>query len=275
VSRDYRVDTWKKSLSNPDADPVPLLSSTHSDQNPQYSPDGRYIAFHSTRTGASDIWVAGSDGTNARRLTFTNARTTATPRWSPDGEWIAFESNQTGQSEIYIVRSTGGPIRRLTDNPATDAIPSWSRDGRTLYFCSDRTGLYEIWKMPASGGQATQVTYSGGFAAVESPDARYLYYSQTRNYGPVWRIPLAGGIAEQVIPEIRGLFYAVTPRGIYFQSKRVISFWDAASGAVHEVLAPPKPMGIGLAVSPDGESLLFTQIDETQDADIYMIDGLR
>ena len=274
VNRIYREEIWKKSLSDPEAGPVPLLSSTHSELNPQYSPDGRYIAFHSTRSGASDIWVARSDGTNPRRLTFTNARTTATPRWSPDGKWIAFESNQTGQSEVYIIRSAGGPIRRLTDNPAVDAIPSWSRDGHTLYFCSNRTGRYEIWKVPASGGQPTQVTFSGGFAAVEALDRKYLYYSQTRNYGPVLRMPLAGGTAKPVIPDIRGLFFAVTSGGIYFQSIHTISFWDSASGRIHEVFAPPKPMSIGLAVSPDGQYLLFTQI-EADGADLYMIDGLR
>ena len=274
VNRIYREEIWKKSLSDPEATPAPLLTSTHSELNPQYSPDGRYIAFHSTRSGASDIWVAGSDGTNPRRLTFTNARTTATPRWSPDGEWIAFESNQTGQSEVYVIPSAGGAVRRLTDNPAVDAIPSWSRDGRTLYFCSNRTGRYEIWKMPASGGQPTQVTFGGGFAAVESPEAKYLYYSQTRNYGPVLRMPLAGGRAEPVIPEIRGLFYAVTSDGIYFQSTHTISFWDSASRRIHEVFTPSKPMSIGLAVSPDRRSLLFTQV-ETDGADLYMIDGLR
>jgi Tol biopolymer transport system component len=274
VNRIYREEIWKKSLSDPEAAPAPLLSSTHSELNPQYSPDGRYIAFHSTRSGASDIWIAGSDGTNPRRLTFTNARTTATPRWSPDGEWIAFESNQTGQSEVYVIPSAGGAVRRLTDNPAIDAIPSWSHDGRTLYFCSNRTGRFEIWKAPASGGQPTRVTFGGGFAAVESPDAKYLYYSQTRNYGPVLRMPRAGGRAEPVIPEIRGLFYAVTPAGIYFQSTHTISFWDSASGGIHEVFTPSKPMSIGLAVSPDSQSLLFTQV-ETDGADLFMIDGLR
>jgi Tol biopolymer transport system component len=274
VNRIYREEIWRKSLSDPAAAPVPLISSTHSELNPQYSPDGRYIAFHSTRSGSSDIWIAGSDGTNPRRLTFTNARTTATPRWSPDGEWIAFESNQTGQSEVYVIPSAGGAARRLTDNPAVDAIPSWSRDGRTLYFCSNRTGSYEIWKAPASGGQPTQVTFGGGFAAVESPDAKYLYYSQTRNYGPVLRMPLAGGKAEPVIPEIRGLFYAVTSWGIYFQLTHNISFWDSASGRIHEVFTPSKPMSIGLAISPDGQSLLFTQV-EADGADLYMIDGLR
>jgi Tol biopolymer transport system component len=274
VVRSYRQDTWKLSLSNPDAAPAPLLTSTHSDMNPQYSPDGRYIAFHSTRSGESDIWIANNDGTNPRRLTFTNARTTATPRWSPDGEWIAFESNEPGQSEVYLVRSAGGAIRRMTENPATDAIPSWSRDGRALYFCSDRTGRFEVWRMPVSGGKPTQVTFNGGFSAVESLDAKYLYYSQTRNFGPVMRMPLSGGTAEQVIPDIRGLFYAVTASGIYFEANRTISFWDAATGNIRAIFAPPKPMGIGMAVSPDGRSLLFTQI-ETDGADLYMIDGLR
>lgn len=274
VNRDYHEDIWEKALSEPDADPTPLISSTHSDMNPQYSPDGRYIAFHSTRSGASDIWVTNSDGSNPRRVTFTDARTTATPRWSPDGEWIAFESNQSGQSDVYVVRSAGGPIRRMTDSPATDAIPSWSRDGRTLYFVSNRTGRYEVWKMPAAGGAPTQVTYSGGFAAVESTDARFLYYSQTRNYGPVFRVPIAGGKAEQVTPDIQGLFFAVTPRGIYFESDRAISFWDQETGRTHEVLTPPKPMGVGLAVSPDGQTLLFTQTD-MHGADLYLIDGLR
>src|SRR5439155_14465712 len=129
---------------------------------------------------------------------------------------------------------------RLTDNPATDAIPSWSRDGRTLYFCSNRTGRYEIWKIAAEGGGATQVTFGGGFSAVESPDAKYLYYSQTRNYGPVLRMLLAGGTVDTVIPEIRGLFYAVTSKGIYFQAAHTISFWNSATGRIHEVFAPAK-----------------------------------
>ena len=128
--------------------------------------------------------------------------------------------------------------------------------------------------MPASGGQPTQVTFSGGFAAVEALDRKYLYYSQTRNYGPVLRMPLAGGIGKPVIPDIRGLFYAVTSEGIYFQTNHTISFWNSASGRIHDVFTPPKPMSIGLAVSPDGQSLLFTQI-EMDGADLYLIDGFR
>jgi Tol biopolymer transport system component len=143
-----------------------------------------------------------------------------------------------------------------------------------LYFCSNRTGRFEVWKMPASGGDPTQVSKDGGFAAVESTDGRILYYSQTRNLGPVLRMPVAGGEPELIIPELRGLFFAVSQRGIYFQTSRDISFWDASSGQIRQVFVPLKSLGIGLAVSPDERSLLFTQVD-MDDADLYMIDGLR
>ena len=128
--------------------------------------------------------------------------------------------------------------------------------------------------MAAAGGDPVQVTHNGGFSAVESPDGKYLYYSVTRNFGPVMRVPLAGGEPEQIISDLRGLFYAVSPRGIYFKSPRAISFWDASTGRTSEIMQPPKSTGVGLAVSPDGKTLLFTQI-ESEGRDIYMIDGLR
>ena len=77
-----------------------------------------------------------------------------------------------------------------------------------------------------------------------------------------------------MIPDIRGLFYAVTSGGIYFQSERTISFWESASGKIREVFTAPKPLSIGMAVSPDEQSLLFTQV-EADGSDLYMIDGLR
>jgi len=278
ATRAVRSEIWRKSLSDPAAVPAPILSSTHSDMNPQYSPDGRQIAFHSTRTGASDIWIADADGSNPRRLTFTNARTTATPRWSPDGEWIAFESTAPGHSEVFVVSSRGGPVRRLTENPAIDAIPRWSRDGRHIYFCSDRTGRFEVWKVTASGGEPVQVTTNGGFVAVESPDGRYLYYSQTRNFGPVLRMPISGGQSEEVIPDIRGLFFAVAARGVYFQSRGSIWFWDADSRRTQEVFKPARRIDVGMDVSPDGQTLLFTQVGregEGEGSDLYLIDGFR
>lgn len=266
-----RKELWRLKLEGKTVQAEPVFSTTHSEQNPDYSPDGLRVAFHSTRTGASEIWVGNRDGSNARQLTHTKARMTATPRWSPDGSWIAYESNESGQSEVYLVRSNGGAAKRMTKNPATDAIPSWSRDGRWLYFCSNRTGRLEIWKQSLGGGDAMQVTYQGGFSAVESTDGKYLYYTRTRREGPLYRMPVDGGVPELLASDVHGLFFAVAKTGVYFQSKGQIRFWDAGSNQSRDIFRPTKLMSIGLAISPDEKELLFTQM-ENFPSDLYWIE---
>src|SRR5579872_2196900 len=89
----YRLNTWRVMLSGTETEAGPatkLLSSTRVDYNAQYSPDGKRIVFHSTRSGASEVWVCDRDGSNARQLTFLQAPLTGSPRWSPDGAQIVF-----------------------------------------------------------------------------------------------------------------------------------------------------------------------------------------
>ncbi|MBL8213525.1 MAG: PD40 domain-containing protein [Bryobacterales bacterium] len=272
VSRSYRHETWKLDLTSTPVKAQPLVTSTHSDLNPDYAPDGQEIAFHSTRSGASDIWITSRDGQRSRRLTHTNAPTTATPRWSPDGRWIAFESNIEGQTEVYRAPRAGGASQRLTTNPALDAIPSWSRDGRYIYFCSNRSGRFEIWRMLANGQQPTQMTFDGGFAAVEAWDGRALFFTQTRDRGPLFRLPLPNGKAEMLIPEVHGLFFALSRKGIYYQHRGRLHFWDAATRASREVYRPDKSMSYGMALSPDEKEVLLA-VDEAQDTDLYSIEG--
>ena len=152
-----------------------LISSTRMESGPQFSPDGSEIAFESTRSGAYEVWLCGSDGTNLRQLTHFSPSVTGAPRWSPDGQQIAFDSRPAGNPDIFVIDSQGGPPRKLTSEPSSEVLPSWSRDARSIYFASDRTGGWEVWKMPSTGGSAVRVTRQGGFAAFESPNGRFLY----------------------------------------------------------------------------------------------------
>ncbi|MCP5116054.1 MAG: hypothetical protein GY953_34945, partial [bacterium] len=163
----FDTNIWRLDLSA--SLPVKLISSTRRDQNPQYSPDGRSIAFGSTRSGHFEVWVSDNDGTNARQLTAFEGPLTGTPRWSPDGSRIAFDSRAGGSSNIYLMSSEGGPSERLTTSAADDMMPSWSRDGRWVYFGSNRTGDSQLWKIPVDGGTAVQVTRQGGAFGFESP----------------------------------------------------------------------------------------------------------
>ena len=80
---------------------------------PAWSPDGRKIAFRSTRNGNRDIYVMNADGSGKRNLT-RNAAWDSRPSWSPDGREIAFVSNRDGRLESYVTNADGSGQRSLT-----------------------------------------------------------------------------------------------------------------------------------------------------------------
>jgi len=259
--------------------PVLAISSTRTDIVPDLSPDGRRVAFMSGRSGGSQIWQADLDGANAVQLTTTPSAMTAAPRWSPDGGLIAFQSNFEGQFDIYVVPAAGGKLRRITSHPASDHVPSFSRDGQWIYFGSNRTGDWQVWKVPVRGGDVVQVTFAGGFRAIESVDGAYVYYGQ----GPtgttaLWRIPAAGGQPVKLQDGMTGNSFAVIERGIYYvdqpgQSR--LQFFDFASGrsttvarGIGEVQAPL------LTASRDGRIILFARMDSSID-DLMLVENFR
>jgi TolB protein len=79
-------------LLHPKSAGVNLVASTREQSNPNYSPDGRHIAFESTRGGAREIWISDADGSNMMQISRFNSDVTGTPSWSPDGKKIVFDS---------------------------------------------------------------------------------------------------------------------------------------------------------------------------------------
>ena len=166
---------WRFSLSRSgDAagPPVQFIASTRFEDDPQYSPDGKRIAFDSDRSGARGIWVSDADGVNRVELFSQPGALSANPRWAPNGERLAFDSNAAGNRDIYVIRANGGKAVRLTSDAADDRDPSWSVDGKWVYFASNRSGRDEVWKVLADGGDAAQVTRSGGWRGYESGDGK-------------------------------------------------------------------------------------------------------
>jgi Tol biopolymer transport system component len=278
TGRIFRVDTWRLDLTSdfrPAAAPVRLISSTHTDYNAQYSPDGRRIVFHSTRSGASEIWACDADGSNAVRLTNLNAPITGSPRWSPDGQWIAFDSNQEGQFEVYRMRANGGSPERLTDHPATDAVPSYSRDGRSIYFMSNRSGTNQVWKMDADGRNPHQITHHGGYLAFESYDGKSVLYSRTDGSSPLCRVPVEGGEESVVLPRVYEFGFAIAPGGVLFfggERSAGIEFLNFETGKVSPFFEPERQMTVGLSLSPDQRHVLFPQ-RESSGSDLMLVES--
>ncbi|MGO9013000.1 MAG: protein kinase domain-containing protein [Bryobacteraceae bacterium] len=254
-----------------------LVSSTYYQENPEYSPDGRKIAFESNRSGNAEVWTCDADGTNCVQITSFEGPQCGTPPWSPDSRWLALDSRGEGRPEIYVVAADGGKPRRITDNPAGDLIPSWSHDGLWVYFDSDRSGRSEIWKVAKDGGEPVQVTRSGVAYALESPDGNYLYYIKLSpgNSSPgLFRMPAQGGEETRVLEGPVGGDFQATAKGIYFQpNAKTIQFLDTASGKVRIIATLDKPTA-GLSVSPDGSYVVYSRLD-ANNKDLMLVEGFR
>jgi eukaryotic-like serine/threonine-protein kinase len=269
---------WSVDLTTNAATMDRALSSSYRDVFPQFSPDGKRVAFYSRRSGSHQVWVANADGSQAVALTSMAGSVTGSPRWSPDGQRIAFDSNTGGEYHIYTIGADGGQPHQGTSGQAYFA--NWSHDGRWIYFSSSRSGQEEVWKVPAEGGQPAQVTHGGGTGSVESPDGKTLFFSRQNGTGGVWKMPVEGGEETRVLPDVYRVNYAVTDKGIYFTPRAgpdgtsSVQFFNFATGAITPIVKKTKPIELGLTVSPDGRTLLYSQTDQTS-SNIMLIENFH
>lgn len=173
-----------------------------------------------------------------------------------------------------------------TDNQT----PAWSGDGRWLYFTAKVAGADQVFKVRPEGGSATQVTRQGGGTNPEvSPDGQRVYYFvDLPGEGALYSASADGGDERRVagMPKLRpavGAAWTVVAGGIYFLNPEKaprpgVDFFESATGRVHRVLDIPGRLALwnggGLALSPDGRSLLFTQIDDVK-SDLMLVENFR
>lgn len=256
------------------------------DFDPQYSPDGRRIAFQSNRgIEGYEVWLADADGSNLARLTRGPGRSQASPRWSSDGRTIAFASQaEDGHWDIWTIGVDGSGLRQVTRDPADENTPSWSRDGRHIYFSSNRTGRREVFRVAAAGGTEEQLTHEGGCNPHESRDGRALYYMKVDSDGPLLARPTAGGEERVILPCISEFSYAVGPEGVFHvdcgtpeapvASQRVLRHWNASTGEDRPVATFEADFLAGLSASPDGRTILYGA-SPWGTGDLMMIEDFR
>jgi TolB protein len=158
---------------------------------PAWSPDGREIAFSSSRTGDPEIWIADAGGNLARRI--TNFRgPDVSPTYNPKtGAQIAWVSGRTGLPQLYIMNSDGSGAQRLTDMGYATS-PSWSPNGQFITFAWDRKygpgapggqDIYVIQTTPNAKGEypMIQLTHDGGRCDFPSwsPDGKHIVYANS------------------------------------------------------------------------------------------------
>jgi len=112
-------------------------------QEPDWSPDGEKIVFHSYRDGTYHIWTINKDGSNLTQLT-SGISDNREPDWSPDGKSIVFSSDRTGNYDIWQIDLSSKELKQLTSDQANDSNPAYSNSGTKIAFVSQRTesGIY-------------------------------------------------------------------------------------------------------------------------------------
>jgi Tol biopolymer transport system component len=259
-----------------------------------FSPDGQQMAFESDRSGPYGIWIANTDGSNAKFLFGSLVYPSGSPAWSSDGRWIAFDTKIDKQAAIYVISAAGTAPRRLTHSRADDMAPCWSRNGKWIYFVSDRTGSFEIFKISPEGGEEIQITHAGGFGPQESSDGKFLFYTRTRaTSSPLLKMSAQGGPEAQILPSVHDRWWAVSDQGIWFMESTYngsepgffeqenavtdrgdLRFLNFESGAVTLASTIPKRPAGGIAISRDQRTLAFGQLDY-RPTEIVLVENFR
>ncbi len=256
-----------------------LIGSSRTDAQPRISPDGRKIAFISTRSGATEIWVCDRSGENASRL--TNLGRLGAPHWSPDGSQIAFDHYPAGYSDIYVIDETGRGLRRLTNDRSNNIMPSWSRNGAWIYFGSNRSGRFQVWRVPSEGGEPEVVTRNNGVCGLESEDGRQLFFAAGRGDTQLWVKDFDSGEERPLLEAVNYHGFTVAGDHVYFiegggnkTEGGTIRRLNWRNNTVETLLTLEKPLSIGVTVSPDESQLLFSQIDRAT-ADLMLVRNFR
>lgn len=151
---------------------------------PAWSPDGKYLAFTSTRDENQEVYVLQLEDGAERRVT-SDPAIDAHPAWSPDGKRLAFATARWGDLEIALINPDGTNLLRLTESPGLDDYPAWSPDGQRLAFVSNRDGNFEIYLCNADGSNLVNLSQHEAIDSFPawSPDGQRLAFVSNRDGG--------------------------------------------------------------------------------------------
>jgi dipeptidyl aminopeptidase/acylaminoacyl peptidase len=163
LSPDRNADIFL--VSSDGGTPRQVTTNLGPDNNPQFSPDGRWLAYSAntdpkTWAAKTDILVLSVDGGEPRNLTKDFIESAGFGmNWSPDGKHLYFSSGVGMYTHIFSVAVSGGPVTQITKGNRNYAQFDVSPDGKMMVSAvNDNRTPEDIYTFAITGETAKQVT---------------------------------------------------------------------------------------------------------------------
>ena len=155
---------WRMKLDGADLEVVVVDGEINN--QPAFSPNGKWIAFTSEKDANVEIYSMNINTRQIIRLT-NHPEVDYQPDWSPDGERIVFVSHRDGNPDIYTMAANGEQLIKLTKSQRIEMWPAWSPDGSQIAFEQETLdGRYEIHVVDNNGKNRIKVAdlpFANGF----------------------------------------------------------------------------------------------------------------
>jgi tricorn protease len=253
-----------------------LVSHPANEVHPVYSPDGKRLAFTSTRTGNGDVYVVDLSTGELKRLTFDDFAERV-DNWSRDGKYIYYSTTAgdiAGMNDVYRVPADGGtPMPFSADRYASEYYAAPGADGAvamaTKGFASQwwRKGHShidetEIWIARDGANPKYERVTTGGAKELWpmwAADGKRLFYTSDRSGTEnLWVTAVAGGTPRQVtsFKDGRVLFPSISNDGKTIVFERDFQIWSLDTATSKS--APVNIMLRGVPASPAIEHITLS-----------------